>query len=301
MNDTSRPTGPASSPQDSLPSSLESKSPARQSSERLQSAREQRLRASLNGLGSTIYSLAWRPHVTPAGRAISRLRASAPRTSASVPSSERRGWPTPTKGNADGSQAAKDASLTGRRPDGSKATVSLNTVAQATGWPTPRTADGEKNVRSADGVDREIARKGGPQDTMQAAALAGWPTPMAGTPARNGNNEAGNTDSSRKTVELAGWPTPTSRDHKDGTECPNVPINALLGRAVWLADGPARLTADGTLLTGFSAAMESGGQLNPAHSRWLQGYPPAWDDCAVTAMPSSRSSRRALSKPSTPA
>src|SRR6185295_14319390 len=37
---------------------------------------------------------------------------------------------------------------------------------------------------------------------------AGWPTPMAGTPAQNGNNAAGNNDSSRKTVELAGWPTP---------------------------------------------------------------------------------------------
>lgn len=39
------------------------------------------------------------------------------------------------------------------------------------------------------------------------------PTPMAGTPAQKGYNEAGNTDSSRKTVELIGWPTPdTGRD-----------------------------------------------------------------------------------------
>src|SRR5882762_301942 len=30
-----------------------------------------------------------------------------------------------------------------------------------------------------------------------------WPTPMAGTPAQNGYNEAGNNDSSRKTVALA--------------------------------------------------------------------------------------------------
>ena len=34
-----------------------------------------------------------------------------------------------------------------------------------------------------------------------------------------------------------GWPTPTTRDHKDGTKksCQNVPVNALLGRAVHLA------------------------------------------------------------------
>ena len=41
------------------------------------------------------------------------------------------------------------------------------------------------------------------------AQVTGWPSPMAGTPAQNGNNEAGNNDSSRRTVALAaGWPTP---------------------------------------------------------------------------------------------
>lgn len=38
-----------------------------------------------------------------------------------------------------------------------------------------------------------------------------WPTPMAGTPAQNGNNAAGNTDSSRRTVALCGWPTPMAQ------------------------------------------------------------------------------------------
>lgn len=38
-----------------------------------------------------------------------------------------------------------------------------------------------------------------------------WPTPMAGTPAQKGYNEAGNNDSSRKTVELCSWPTPCAQ------------------------------------------------------------------------------------------
>jgi hypothetical protein len=156
-------------------------------------------------------------------------------------------------------------------------------------------------------------------------------------------------------IACTGWPTPTTRDWKDGTPCENVPLNALLGRVVWLAGwptarandgtgdkippgregglalkqavqlagwltptaaaggkdrgssagndlrnqakraaGPARLTDSGELLTGSPARMDSGGPLNPAHSRWLMGLPPAWDACAPLRQRGQQGSRASL-------
>lgn len=75
---------------------LANKSQARLCSERLQSALEARLRERLNGRGSMIYQTVWKQHVTPLGRAIFRLRASARRTSDSEPFSELMTLPTPS-------------------------------------------------------------------------------------------------------------------------------------------------------------------------------------------------------------
>lgn len=71
-------------------------------------------------------------------------------------------------------------------------------------------------------------------------------------------------------LRLAGWPDGRSRMDQ-------LPRQAQLS-------GPARLTASGEILTGSTAGMGNGGQLNPAHARWLQGLPRIWDDCAVMAM-----------------
>ena len=123
---------------------------------------------------------------------------------------------------------------------------------QRSSWPTPSASD-------------ENDARGG-----QAVQLAGWHTPMAGTPAQNGNNPAGNTDSSRKTVALA------------------------------QADAPARLTATGELLIGSDAGTIYGVPLNPEHSRWLQAYPSAWSKCAVMGMQSTSRLRKRSSKHTKP-
>lgn len=241
----------------------------------LQSFLGSRLRQQLENTGSMIYSLSWKDKVTPAGRPYCQRQASAPRTNAIdfslVP------WATP-----------HTSASTGAGTQGRAGGMNIQTMAALAAWPTVTTID-----------NNQVAGEGA----------------AANHPAR-GTTLGG-------MARVAAWPTPTTRDHKDGAECLNVPINSLLGRQVWQAawpsptansndrtpkpenamrmqrnDGtkiqqrlqdfaaitqPIRITASGQTLTGSDAGMESSGQLRPAHSRWLMGFPVEWDAAAIRA------------------
>lgn len=109
---------------------------------------------------------------------------------------------------------------------------------------------------------------------------------------------------------LSGWPT-TTRDWKD-TGClseqqRNSPSMVALSQAGWASPKASNGTGAGTrgqggdnlqtqviglTAIGSPAPMVSGGQLNPAHSRWLMGYGTGWDFCGGMVTLSSRKSRQ---------
>jgi hypothetical protein len=93
-------------------------------------------------------------------------------------------------------------------------------------------------------------------------------------------------------VSLSSVTTPSSRDYKDTA---GMSEQASSGR-VRLDQLPrqAQLAVSGVPQTGGTEEIKSTGQLNPAYSRWLMGFPKEWDDCAVMATPLSRKLRRSL-------
>ena len=233
------------------------------SSAALQSSLASKLRVLTDSAGSTLYTLTWKERATPSGLRICALRASGHRTSASGST----GWPT--------AAAARDWK------DGHEQDVPINALlgrtVWLTGWPTPVVND-ETGSTHAYGKDKQImlklsgaARLTDPQDQWphnSMANLTGWPTPNSTIvdakprpPITSGRKP---TDPQISTadvaVHLTGWPTPCTQDGPNGGP----------------AQGNDRLPG----AAGSTAATASTGQLNPAFSLWLMGYPSGWQQAA---------------------
>ena len=120
--------------------------------------------------------------------------------------------------------------------------VGLTHEVNAATWPTSRTADGEKNVRTPEGSAREIARKGGPQDLAQATSISTWPTPISlakGTDDYNGAGNSAGLVAIRKHAMASEWPTPTvawaegGQTSRSGDRKGEMLIGGLVRQTTW--------------------------------------------------------------------
>jgi hypothetical protein len=136
-------------------------------------------------------------------------------------------------------------------------------------WRSPGAQNADRGGQNA----TERTAGGHTVNLQDQALLASWPT----------------TTVADSWSPLAAWRSPNTTDYK-GRSGPNCAAFQQ-GNINRLADQVHGMTSNGS-----PAPTARRGQLNPAFSLWLQGYPPEWENCAPRAMRSSRNARPSSSE-----
>jgi hypothetical protein len=218
------------------------------------------LQKRLSQYGSMEYERTWSQRVTPSGHVYWVLTASARRISDNGYS----GWPSPSAKEPGGTPeqhlARKRACVERGIQMGCNAVTHLSLAVQLAGWVSPTARDHSRGVSPPRPTDTGIPL------SQQVAGLTGWSTPRAEERQQHNSRDKG-AALSNQALGLTGWATPTAVNWRSIQHGKNArPLQEQAGL----------ITCSSPAGTGSCA----GSVLNPAFSRWLQGYPATWDECS---------------------
>lgn len=220
-------------------------------------------------------------------------------------------WPSPSAsdGEKGGRMGSEETVLSGKRPSGSKAQISLAGATKY--WPTPAAIDagsGRMNKSASAGAAER------PTLGLMASKNL-WPSPRASDGEKGGPNMRGRKGDLMlpSAVQVSAWQTPVANDARNATAPPsqqNRHSPGLATQAAWATpksspSGPdyariGRPDSGGDDLATQMARTEGTSLLNAAWVSQLQGLPDGWLDPTMP-VPDAEARRQAVCAPRWPA